>query len=558
MKAFKKILSCILVLSLCFTALFSLATTATAYDSTNADYLYEHNLFKGSNKGYELDRSASRAEAAVMLIRLLGREDEGATMYASGKTNCPFSDVPRWAQASVSWLAENGYVKGVSETEYGSVGIVSAQQFATLILRALGYTEANGDFTYADAMRAAVRMKLISEAESASMQNSFLRGDMVTMCFNALALTMSGSDKTLYQKLDSEGIFATKPTAPTTEPSEGSTPENTETGGGEPVTYARISLAGVTADVVKVDVDSSRVKIRSAMVNNTLGATAPFSQIVSDSGADVLINANFFESYEAFKKPIGHFMSDGVLRYGVTGLPGIGITSDKKVTVGNPAYFFKVSSSGSEWSIYECNSTSQAPDGSVIYNSSYGNSMTVTYAGTVMTIENGSIKAVAEYADGAVLPIPANGYLVWMSYGFTGTNYYKTPVVGSGATVTPYLYKADSEGYTGSGVVTLVSGAPRLVKDGAADYSENVGFTEARFTSAVTPRTALGVSWSGDLVLVSTGAASIQQMRELMVSLGCEDAINLDGGASTAMYCNGSYIRSPGRELTTTLQVFVD
>ncbi len=42
-----------------------------------------------------------------------------------------------------------------------------------------------------------------------------------------------------------------------------------------------------------------------------------------------------------------------------------------------------------------------------------------------------------------------------------------------------------------------------------------------------------------------------------MLSLGCVDALNLDGGASTAMYYNGNTIRSPGRALTATLQVFV-
>ena len=62
----------------------------------------------------------------------------------------------------------------------------------------------------------------------------------------------------------------------------------------------------------------------------------------------------------------------------------------------------------------------------------------------------------------------------------------------------------------------------------------------------------------GKLVIVSTGAASIQQMRELMLALGCVDAFNVDGGASCGMYYNGSYLATPGREIPVTLQVFVD
>ncbi|MBQ7086882.1 MAG: phosphodiester glycosidase family protein, partial [Clostridia bacterium] len=60
----------------------------------------------------------------------------------------------------------------------------------------------------------------------------------------------------------------------------------------------------------------------------------------------------------------------------------------------------------------------------------------------------------------------------------------------------------------------------------------------------------------GKILIVSVKSATIQQMRELMLNLGCVDAFNLDGGASTAMYHNGNYIRTPGRELTTTLQIF--
>ena len=61
----------------------------------------------------------------------------------------------------------------------------------------------------------------------------------------------------------------------------------------------------------------------------------------------------------------------------------------------------------------------------------------------------------------------------------------------------------------------------------------------------------------GKLVLVSVPSATIQQMRQLMLALGCVDAFNVDGGASCGMYYNGTYLSKPGRELTVTLQVFV-
>ena len=47
-------------------------------------------------------------------------------------------------------------------------------------------------------------------------------------------------------------------------------------------------------------------------------------------------------------------------------------------------------------------------------------------------------------------------------------------------------------------------------------------------------------------------------MRELMLALSCVGAFNLDGGASCAMYYDGQYIATPGRQLTTTLQISVN
>ena len=120
-----------------------------------------------------------------------------------------------------------------------------------------------------------------------------------------------------------------------------------------------------------------------------------------------------------------------------------------------------------------------------------------------------------------------------------------------------YLQTTTEDSFPVKDLVGVVSGAPRLVEKGAICTTLEAGFQEERFTTAVTPRTAVGTLADGKLVIVSTSAASIQQMRELMLQLGCVDAINLDGGASTALAYQGNIVRNAGRQLTTTLQVFV-
>ena len=141
--------------------------------------------------------------------------------------------------------------------------------------------------------------------------------------------------------------------------------------------------------------------------------------------------------------------------------------------------------------------------------------------------------------------------------GFTSANYYRAPKAGTAVTVTPRLQGAGD--FPVDRVVSMVSGAPRLVQDGAIVTTLEPGFTEARFTTISAPRTAVGINGAGELLLVSVpGGATIQQMRELMLALGCVDAFNVDGGASCGMYYNGSFLATPGREIPVTLQVFVD
>ena len=80
-----------------------------------------------------------------MLIRTLGEENAAL----SGTHKHPFTDVPAWADAYVGYAYEKGLTKGVSATEFGS-GNASAAMYVTFMLRALGYSDAAGDFSWSD------------------------------------------------------------------------------------------------------------------------------------------------------------------------------------------------------------------------------------------------------------------------------------------------------------------------------------------------------------------------------------------------------------------------
>lgn len=102
-----------------------------------------------------------------------------------------------------------------------------------------------------------------------------------------------------------------------------------------------------------------------------------------------------------------------------------------------------------------------------------------------------------------------------------------------------------------------IGGGPRLIRDGRV----LVEFGEEQFDQDLAlkrhPRTAIGTTESGEMVLVvidgrskySTGA-SLNELAWIMRGLGCVNAINLDGGGSSTLYVGGAILNRPsdGRE----------
>lgn len=532
-----------------------------AVDSnTNADRLNALGLFKGTGNGYELEGTATRIQGLVMLIRLMGEEDEALACTSAN----PFEDVTNELYARyAAYGYAKGYANGISANAYNPDGKLDFKSYITFLLRALGYDDKAGDFSWERAPEKAAQIGLTDSASASFILNNnptLYRADIVDLSYSALTYKFKDGSKTMAEKLIGDGVF-TRAQAQAQGVLNGNIPfaytnRDYSTISRETNTYS-LPSGKVKADVVTVNTLNPKVKVKTFMVNNTLGATDSFSNIVKNSGAAVIVNGNFFESYQKFQKPIGHVMSSGQFLYGMSGLHSFGFTESGEIKVGQPALFFHAVSADYKWACYNLNYDIQG-QGSIMYTPAFGSSVSINAPGTAVTVEGGIIQSVQTVNKGDSLPIPSNGYVMHFGPEFTSTTYYKEPTVGTAVTLVPELFRPDDNGFTLDGVTEMVSGSPRLVKQGEICMTLDEGFNESRFTTASTPRTALGKLSNGKLVIVSTGAATIQQMRELMLQLGCVEAVNLDGGGSTSFAWQGQIVRSPGRNLTTTLQVFVE
>lgn len=208
----KRILSVALTLCLMLSVFASFAEAAeyNAKYSSAADELYNLGLFKGTgidSNGrpvYELERSASRIEVLVMLIRLKGEENAA---LAYGKDH-PFTDVPPWADAYVSFAYNKGYTKGISETVFGSSEVATANMYLTFVLRALGFNDTNGDFDYSTAYIKAAEVGVVESGNYSNQAMAFYRDDCVRVSLNALGTKINGKSTTLINDLVNSGAVS--------------------------------------------------------------------------------------------------------------------------------------------------------------------------------------------------------------------------------------------------------------------------------------------------------------------------------------------------------------
>ena len=85
----------------------------------------------------------------------------------------------------------------------------------------------------------------------------------------------------------------------------------------------------------------------------------------------------------------------------------------------------------------------------------------------------------------------------------------------------------------------MVSGYPILIED-----SKKTKIYKSFFSRRKCPRTAIGIHPNGSVIIYVTTGATIRDLQEYFISIGCTDAINFDGGSSTFLYLNGKKVFS--------------
>ena len=188
-----------LVLCLCAAAVTAPRVRAADDAQQAAEALNKLGLFLGTGTTsdgkpiYELDRVPTRNQAVIMLVRLLGKEDEAR----KGRWTIPFRDVDDGSYMApyIGYAYANGLTKGTTATTYSGTTPVTRNQYLLFLMRAMGYAD-NFAYDMVDENGKTVRVEM-SPSDAADMADllgildgtdagHFTRGDVALLSYRAL------------------------------------------------------------------------------------------------------------------------------------------------------------------------------------------------------------------------------------------------------------------------------------------------------------------------------------------------------------------------------------
>ena len=129
------------------------------------------------------------------------------------------------------------------------------------------------------------------------------------------------------------------------------------------------------------------------------------------------------------------------------------------------------------------------------------------------------------------------------------------PVVAKGRDTIPTIYDLNDIEWKWWKMRTAVGGGPVLIHDGKIRITarEEQLSPESNPTGERNPRTAMGYTRDGRLIILVVqgrtpgvaAGATLQQEAQLLLQLGCYEALNLDGGGSSCLLVNGKETIQP-------------
>lgn len=291
----------------------------------------------------------------------------------------------------------------------------------------------------------------------------------------------------------------------------------------------------VRLNIIETDLNiNPELKIAPVIASDTLSRKASITSMAHKSNSIVAVNGAFFKPQTGC--PLGTLMIDGKIYTGpiynrvAMGFFENGYAMDRvelNASLKKGLDLIKIDN---------INQPRMISTSIVVYTPDWG-----TYSplspkyGTQIVVSNNKIISISP----ARAIIPNDGYII-----IGPSSKFKELKVGDKVSLD---IKTNPDW---KNVKHIISGGPYLVKDSEVFVdmtAQKLGCIGGR-----NPRTAIGYTKDNHIILItadgregSSIGMTLVELGRLMQSLGCVNAMNLDGGGSTVMYVNGNIVNKP-------------
>jgi len=303
----------------------------------------------------------------------------------------------------------------------------------------------------------------------------------------------------------------------------------------------------LTINVLDIDTKESPVKIHPILANNSFNALEDISRQAKDSHALAAVNANYFKKNGT---PLGTLIIDGEWVAGpIYDRVSLGVTKSGSILVDRVKLVGRLETSNTEvpniW-INNVNQPRRTGSRLVAYTRRWGSHVHLPYEGCLVAID-ATGKVIDKNTQ--TIEIPLDGYVLTDSKGGAVSKL----AIGD---LTKLAWQAKPNDW--DEVEQAVSGGPLLIKNGKLF----VDLKDEKFCSdwsggQIKARTAAGVTANQHLLLATIeGPHTLWDLAKFLHGMGAVDALNLDGGGSTAMFVSGNTVTKSKRPLASSIGIF--
>lgn len=515
--------------------------------------LVQEGIINGkSEKSFDPDGNLTRAELMKMLACVAIGQDE-LDAYRKGKN---FSDVKseNWFAPYVNWAAENDITKGYSDGTFRPNQPVTRAEAASLVVRFSNTTGAsdlnfvNDKVKFSDDKKIADWAKeniyicqqagIFGGYEDGSFRggNNILRCEAAAVICRLLAIEPLAKDQL--------------PKSETKKPANASSDSFRKTVAGYGVTG--VEFKGYRAGVI--------------LAKDQFYHTESDASMAKRSGAQIVCNGPFFNNHGDLTTYISAVVDGRALRIENSHYPyqsylvldENGNASMQFLKIMQTASLIRDDEVITQYEEVGCNYDFGSTDGTrMVFTSAFGDKIPGKVKCAAVCDANGIVTSVFDSSTAKSVTIPKDGFVLCQRQRRdTGTEYRWDNFFTDCRKGDKIELTLSYEGSSVQNIRTAFSGGATVVKSGkaygnASTYAQE-GVTEYAAYATSSPRTGIGVKKDGTVV-IAVATCTFQGLGQVMAGLGCETAMVLDGGASTALYVNGNTIYSAGRLLSHML-----